>query len=610
MSSKGGRSVQGCWTCRLRRKKCDEASPVCFACDSRNIRCHGYGPRPAWMDGGERERAELARIKHGVKRNRRLKRLRAQQLRVLEGQQHQQSPSGQPEEAVESGRGRRDGDGEGDVTTADTATHGPGGTEDSSPFIYEDRENQHEPATALSVTTMPYLSSGSHPPSQSLLPGTIPILHHREAELLMHYLDYVFHLQFRFHSPSIRTGGRGWLLWLLIRTAPLYHAALSLSALHQHTLLHRKTGAQGSPRESKHNSTLQELNDYHGRTLQELQVCLQNSQTDTGSPHLGRQIEILACGVQLISFQLFQGGVSDWQVHVNAVAALISSIEDDRQARLELSGQTSGNTPSPGGSAPSSEDAALNFLTTVVVWFDIAACASTGTAPKLLRHHPALLRSGRADMPNVMGCRAWVIETIGQIAALVAWKEARLARGDGLSVWELVERGRGIQNQLQAGIAGLEAEAETGHDAPDPTTPIQCAVTLTFACAAQVYLHVTVSGAHPSLPEIRLAVSRTLSALHGLIRVTNDRQSIRGVIWPLCIAGCMAEPEESGLADAFRALVVDMGDDAREFGNSSTVLAVMEKCWTERRAGTDPERRGTWDWRRAMAALGASVLLI
>lgn len=296
-------------------------------------------------------------------------------------------------------------------------------------------------------------------------------------------------------------------------------------------------------------------------------------------------------------------------MHVNAVAALISSIEDDRQACLDLSGQTSGNTPSPGYSAPSSEDAALNFLTTVVVWFDIAACASTGTAPKLLRHHPALLRSGRADMPNVMGCRAWVIETIGQIAALIAWKEARLARGDGLSVWELVERGRGIQNQLQTGIAGLEAEAETGYDSPDPTTPVQCAVTLTFACAAQVYLHVTVSGAHPSLPEIKLAVSQTLSALNGLIRVTNDRQSIRGVIWPLCIAGCMVE-QESGLEDAFRALVVDMGDDAREFGNSSTVLAVMEKCWTERRASTDPERKGTWDWRRAMAALGARVLLI
>lgn len=121
----------------------------------------------------------------------------------------------------------------------------------------------------------------------------------------MHYLDYVFHLQFRFHSPSIRTGGRGWLLWLLIRTGPLYHAALSLSALHQHTLLYRKKGTHSSPRESKYNSTLQELNEYHGRTLQELQVCLQNSQTDSGSPDLGKQIEILACGVQLISFQVF-----------------------------------------------------------------------------------------------------------------------------------------------------------------------------------------------------------------------------------------------------------------------------------------------------------------
>jgi hypothetical protein len=65
--------------------------------------------------------------------------------------------------------------------------------------------------------------------SPSLGPGRLTS--YREAELIMHYMDAVFPLQFRIHVPDAR--GRGWLLWLLVQSGPLYHAALSLSAFHQ-----------------------------------------------------------------------------------------------------------------------------------------------------------------------------------------------------------------------------------------------------------------------------------------------------------------------------------------------------------------------------------------
>lgn len=55
------RSSKGCWTCRLRRKKCDESWPACKRCQKLSLPCDGYGMRPAWMDGGvlERERATM-----------------------------------------------------------------------------------------------------------------------------------------------------------------------------------------------------------------------------------------------------------------------------------------------------------------------------------------------------------------------------------------------------------------------------------------------------------------------------------------------------------------------------------------------------------------------
>lgn len=52
------RSTQGCWTCRLRKKKCDENHPACFRCTSLGITCDGYGPRPFWMDRGELQRQQ------------------------------------------------------------------------------------------------------------------------------------------------------------------------------------------------------------------------------------------------------------------------------------------------------------------------------------------------------------------------------------------------------------------------------------------------------------------------------------------------------------------------------------------------------------------------
>ncbi len=67
------RSKQGCWTCRLRRKKCDERRDSCHTCESLSITCYGYGPKPDWMDNGEKEKAMASSIKQIVKHTSRRK---------------------------------------------------------------------------------------------------------------------------------------------------------------------------------------------------------------------------------------------------------------------------------------------------------------------------------------------------------------------------------------------------------------------------------------------------------------------------------------------------------------------------------------------------------
>lgn len=130
------------------------------------------------------------------------------------------------------------------------------------------------------------------PPDNNTTPSA-KSLDYQDAELLMHYFDHVFPLQFRFYQRGGRAVNRGWLLWLLVRTGPLYHAALSLSALHQFTL-----------RYHGQSNKLVELNEYHSKAIRDLQSFLRSNQDSAASDHRSRSIEVLACGVSLISFEV------------------------------------------------------------------------------------------------------------------------------------------------------------------------------------------------------------------------------------------------------------------------------------------------------------------
>ncbi|KAK9237161.1 hypothetical protein V1525DRAFT_174127 [Lipomyces kononenkoae] len=66
------RSRTGCWTCRLRRKKCSEEKPACAPCQRLNLSCDGYGDRPDFMksaDAMARKRDEIRRCIRAFKTN-------------------------------------------------------------------------------------------------------------------------------------------------------------------------------------------------------------------------------------------------------------------------------------------------------------------------------------------------------------------------------------------------------------------------------------------------------------------------------------------------------------------------------------------------------------
>ena len=269
------RSTKGCWTCRLRKKKCDETPFACLRCDAASLECR-YGARPSWIESPELGRRELERIKGLVavtaSRNRAEHRARAKSKSKTASAVVLFDSFLSPESVGSESRFC--------VPTA---------AGENRSVVLEDQ---------VLTTTSPEEVGIQKDGSSGRVELSSWIKDH-EADLIMHYLDHVFYIQFRFYVPSVSTGGRGWVLSLITKTKPLYHAALSLAAFHQQSLMLQENGGSDNclslvELEQQHNLTLQEMQRY-------IQVRCKSSDTSSVSDV---NVQILACVVQLISFEV------------------------------------------------------------------------------------------------------------------------------------------------------------------------------------------------------------------------------------------------------------------------------------------------------------------
>jgi hypothetical protein len=120
-----------------------------------------------------------------------------------------------------------------------------------------------------------------------------------EPILLMHYLDIVFYLQYPMYKSSVVDGGRGWVLSLLLRTKPLYHAALALSAYHRGAVL--LASQRDGPR---HPGNLVEQEEHLTKFFEEFQRATNSVGQWVEQKHAGDCMAILSAIVQLVFFEV------------------------------------------------------------------------------------------------------------------------------------------------------------------------------------------------------------------------------------------------------------------------------------------------------------------
>ncbi|KUJ18759.1 uncharacterized protein LY89DRAFT_732306 [Mollisia scopiformis] len=540
------RSGTGCWTCRLRKKKCDDARPVCGPCSFRDITCHGYGPKPDFLCSTEDQKREIAKIQRAVSdsfKARRAFRVSKKASRPSQIRPVVPATTGKQDETVDLTEAYK--------TQLNLDAAGPSS-------LYDQNEGR---ATALPFSELwPEVSQSSFPSGlllqansalssdpkayqliqdreeypRTFLANAYPAQNAEELSLIISYLERSFPLQFYFYQPTGPERGRGWLLALILRSKPSYYTILAFSVLQQ-----IRFGSENNI-DQEHN-LYEDLDRYHSLALIELQKQLEYLPTVSGSEHLAIGVEILACTMQLCSIEVFrqsklyQGWKGDWEIHLNAAGSLLSIIGTELINSSEASAapitadektppeSTSDNI---GGHRLLDEIAGLDFFTTTYVWADIVRCTSD------LEH----------------------------------WK---LGLEDRLDVPMLYRRASEIEARLDLGLETIPKDLSSSKFYKESHL-----VTEIYALSALVYLAIVVSGNSPLTPKVRLSVPKVLDKIKHL-----PAHLLMRVSWPYCVAGCMAAESEK---DDFRAIMLDATTNGQSSGTLLNSLQLMEEFWTMR----------------------------
>jgi hypothetical protein len=174
-----------CWTCRLRRKKCNRGRPLCSTCAELGIECHYSVSRPEWMDGSEKQTDMARTIKAQVK---------------------------------QSTAARRQGNFTVQVFSSARSRLGP-------QISVAERDSTTESPLRAEI-----IGNNSTSTSFSTADET-------DNFFVALYLDTVFPFLFPWYQPSTLSGGRSWLLALLKANRAIFHTAVSISSYYFTLLL-------------------------------------------------------------------------------------------------------------------------------------------------------------------------------------------------------------------------------------------------------------------------------------------------------------------------------------------------------------------------------------
>ncbi|KAL1739091.1 fungal-specific transcription factor domain-containing protein, partial [Schizophyllum fasciatum] len=224
------------------------------------------------------------------------------------------------------------------------------------------------------------------------------------------------------------------------------------------------------------------------------------------------------------------------------------------------------------------------FLIKTAMWFDVLASVTTQRPPIFADTFRALFapsESGVSDpdaptpnidphlsMLDIMGCENNVVWALSETTCLAAWK-AEEERAGRLSNKDLVARATAVENVLAQPRPGPPLGSTFGGVGYDRQLTADI-----FHAAARLYLHTVVSGAHPRVPDISRAVNATIAALQRVQGVPSGAAIVRNTVFASFIAGALADGAQ---ARADVQAILELG--AGGAGNCRAVIDLLHKIW-------------------------------
>ncbi|KAH8122462.1 fungal-specific transcription factor domain-containing protein [Trichoderma asperelloides] len=578
----------GCWTCRLRRKRCDETRPECANCSGLQITCHYGMRRPTWFDGAKSQEAMAAQIKSQIK----------EQAGYRRERHHASTGVARfAKEARIRGHNfinlipKNDGS-NGEIKSHNDATNG---------VIPQDA------VVSSSKCKIPDNAPGFNFANKFDWPGPDPdMLFYGEdydMDFLMKYLDNVFPLIFPFYKTPLLGPGRGWIFSFLSQSKVAFHSVLGISS-------YIFTVALSEAYPGEEHKLCKAL--VWSRLVRQANMCFDMLQQDIQElnnqgeqANLLDKVRVMESIVQFLTFEVALGRSANWDNHLSPTIALFLDILQNHTEKTSASillGILSKINQRPlyalkeGYYVWDNRQECFRFFTGLLLFIDVVASTSLERPPQLLEYHLQLLSNGddgnydkgeaTIRLSNLIGCRNWAICVIAEISVLDAWKKENMRKGVDYGT-ELIERANRIDRMLEDGGSRM------GGDGAAPTENS----TKIWGYAARIYLRVVTSGWLPLLPEVRSSVSRALQ----LLQTMAGSSQLRALAWPLCVVGCMADHTQE---QAFRNLFAEL-DKPTMIGTLDEALRVMESVW-QIRGSMDSE---VWDIQACLNILGTPSLL-
>lgn len=590
----------GCFTCRLRRKKCDEGHPACGACINLSVRCEYK--RPAWWGSPEQRRIQKERIKNKIK-----------QTKTLERNHTQAGMSHYPKEATlflsiylaDSFRNRNQ-----DISSPTTgspdydfnrpvyaephdifSSHlptpglrvGPYGpyappyevdVKTERQTFVNDVPMRHDSSTStFSSFAPPQLSAplptfagdewfGEEYFSQASafqniepamidpgvdqtylwLQSNIPVSDH-DRPLLDHFIHNVLRQIFPVLEAHQRGHLRAQAILRALETNKCYlHCCLSIAAIHLKTT----EGLLGD----------QVDHDIMRHRYEAISHLCQALGEDTNLE------EILDATLAIIFFHCSVGPADDylpdipWFDHFQAASNLVNRLELPAKCVDQNSGYI-----------------VPWFSMSLTSWIDILGSTMMGSTPQFAHMYRSKHLSGTpSGLRELMGCDDRVMYLISEIACLESLKED--GRIDDFAVCSHVQAlGRQLE-YTEPADPNLEDpySPSTGSIRPEALTKTISSI---FRIAARIYLCSLVPGFDRNQPSNESLISAVTGALRFV--PAGPHGFDRSLVWPLLMTGVF-----SASSSSFRAVLAERADalgDHADLGSFGRMYRLLQEVW-------------------------------